>query len=389
VLSQSLSAASFLDSHKHDIVAQWVERVRHELPETRGHSAATLVDSLPRYIEEMVKSLENGNVPHGGEAAKMRDICVEHGQQRATLGGFSLDVVFSEYQMLRQLLIHNMEDGGVLDPLSRDIVLESIFHGFRGAAVAFVAMHMTREQEARNATEDVARSLRVERDLREQFIATISHDLRGPLTAARASAEMALRYGHKEELRERMLRKTLESIDRAERMIRDLLDNSSIRGGKPLNLNLTPTDMKQIVTVLLDDLTTVYGERFELHTSGPMDGVWDPDNIRRAIENLVINAVKYGSRTAPIRVAIQSDENSGRISITVWNSGDPIPPEKLQDIFQRYYGEGGNNSWGLGLTIVKGIVESHGGSVTVESRAEMGTTFTISLPRDARLFLGT
>jgi signal transduction histidine kinase len=388
VISQNLSVATFLSVHKQDIVTQWIERIRQELPESRIHSAATLIDSLPRYIEEMVKCLESGNLPLNGDGAKLRAICMEHGHQRATLGNYSLNVVFSEYQVLRQILIHTLESNGLLDSLSRDILLDSIFHGFRGAAVAFVGLHMAKEEEARSALEDVASSLRLERDLREQFIATISHDLRGPLTAARASAEMALRYGHKEELRERMLRKTVESIDRAERMIRDLLDNSLIRGGKPLKLNLTQTFMDQIVTQLLDDMTTVYGERFVMTLEGPMDGVWDPDHVRRAVENLVINAVKYGSKTAPIKINVQAEEASGRISITVHNEGDPIPAEKLEHIFEPFYNSSTNNSWGLGLPIVNGIAHAHGGNVTIDSRPG-GTAFTLTLPRDARLFLGT
>lgn len=389
VISQNLSAAAFLAGHKQEVVAQWVERIRQELPETRVHSAAVLIDSLPRYIEEMVKCLEIGILPLDGDGAKLRAICMEHGHQRATLGNYSLNVVFSEYQILRKILIHVLESNGQLDPQSRDIILDSIFHGFRGAAVAFVALHMAKEEEARSALEDVASSLRLERDLREQFIATISHDLRGPLTAARASAEMALRYGHKEELRERMLRKTVESIDRAERMIRDLLDNSLIRGGKPLKLNLTQTHMDQIITHLLEDLTTVYGERFVIKLDGPMDGVWDPDHVRRAVENLAINAVKYGSKTAPITIDVLSEEASGRISITVHNEGDPIPPEKLEHIFEPFYNSGTNNSWGLGLPIVNGIAHAHGGNVTIDSRPGAGTAFTLTLPRDARLFLGT
>jgi signal transduction histidine kinase len=118
-------------------------------------------------------------------------------------------------------------------------------------------------------------------------------------------------------------------------------------------------------------------------------GWWDREAIKRAIENMVGNAVKYGAPHTPIRLKVESQNE--RVFLSVHNQGDPIPPEQIEGIFQVFgravaAKEGNKEGWGIGLSYVRNVAESHGGSVAVDSAAGRGTTFMIDIPKDATPF---
>jgi len=111
--------------------------------------------------------------------------------------------------------------------------------------------------------------------------------------------------------------------------------------------------------------------------------------LRRAFENLGSNAVKYGSNDKPITFAV--GQQSGRVFVRVHNHGSHIPIEEQETIFQAFRRTreamaSGKHGWGLGLALVRGVAEAHGGSVAVDSLSERGTTFVIDMPVDARPF---
>lgn len=119
-------------------------------------------------------------------------------------------------------------------------------------------------------------------------------------------------------------------------------------------------------------------------------GWWSPKDLSRAIDNLLSNALKYGDPSKTITVNIT--EYKERVTISVHNEGNPIPVAEQEAIFQVYRRaqaarQGRVQGWGIGLPLVRGIAESHGGSIDLESTKEFGTAFTISIPRDARPFV--
>ena len=120
-----------------------------------------------------------------------------------------------------------------------------------------------------------------------------------------------------------------------------------------------------------------------------VDGWWGRDAIKRALENLVGNAVKYGDPDKPIRFKV--DATKGRVIMTVHNDGDPIPPEQTESVFQVFQRakavkEGNRQGWGIGLPYARSAAESHGGSIGVDSTKERGTTFLIDILIDSRPF---
>jgi signal transduction histidine kinase len=171
-------------------------------------------------------------------------------------------------------------------------------------------------------------------------------------------------------------------------MLQDLLDSVTFQAGERLRLSLEEFDIRDVVEERCAQFTATHGPRFQL-IGNTVTGWWDREAMRRAIENLVSNAVKYGAPGTPIRIKIDSGDE--RMLLTVHNEGEPIPPEHTENIFQVFRRavtarEGNKKGWGIGLPYVRSVAESHGGSVTVDSGIGRGTTFMIDIPMDSRPF---
>lgn len=245
------------------------------------------------------------------------------------------------------------------------------------------------EQRARADAEAFNRELQKERKLREEFVATLSHDLRNPISAARSSAELMRRLPDKADARERLINGIIASLDRSDRMLQDLLDANVIRAGSRIPLQIGEFDLVWFVKSVLEELTVIHGERFRLEALDSLKGCWSQDGVRRVLENLVQNAVKYGKSNSLISILIRRSESGDQVTLSVHNTGNPIPAEELPQLFGFFHRtqnvrEEGKRGWGLGLALVRGIAEAHGGSVAVTSSAEEGTTFSVILPLSAR-----
>jgi len=235
--------------------------------------------------------------------------------------------------------------------------------------------------------QDKVDALTLERGLRERFMSVLVHDLRGPLTVAKMGSTMLIRQPELLDERRELAAKIDTNIDRAERMIRDLLDTNLIHANERLPLHLAECDLAVIARVVIGELSSIYGERFMLKQEDGGRGIWDAEELRRALWNLVINAVKYGAPDKPITITVKGSLSEAQMS--VHNYGSLIAPEDQSNIFDsftRTQGAQANGKigWGLGLTLVRGCAEAHGGKVTIESSADSGTTFTIHLPPDSR-----
>ncbi len=234
-------------------------------------------------------------------------------------------------------------------------------------------------------------ALHVEKAFRERFVSLLAHDLRGPLSAARLAAdllamELASR-GDAPDMND-LASRTVRNIDRADRMIHDLLDANRIRAGEALPLRLERCDLHELVEQVVDDARTQYGDRFIINAAGPVHGMWSCNDLQRALWNLITNAVKYGAPTEPITISVVHVADIVRVS--VHNSGPPIPLDEQPHIFDAYARAStaeasGRIGWGLGLTLVRGTAEAHGGRAFLTSDLESGTTFTLELPIDAQL----
>jgi signal transduction histidine kinase len=198
---------------------------------------------------------------------------------------------------------------------------------------------------------------------------------------------MIVRAAGEEEKVRTWARRSMDALERADRMITDLLDASRVEAGEQLPLKLEPCDLRRVAVEVCEELSLRHGNRFVLESTGSTTGFWSRDALRRVLENLLSNAVKYGDPQAAITTRIVGvDEH---VLLSVHNHGTIIPAEEQQHLFQAFRRAGaaqasGMRGWGLGLTLVQGLVEAHGGMVKVESYPKEGTTFTVDLPADPR-----
>lgn len=237
-----------------------------------------------------------------------------------------------------------------------------------------------RERQAVDRLEDLDR-------LKSDFIATVSHELRTPLTAIVGSAQILTRRFETMPLDQQ--RQFISAIDnqsqRLSRLVQDLLTTESVEAGV-VRLRREPLDLEALCNECLEDIraTPVAGERkLVLDVRSEKVEAWgDSGALRQVITNLVENACKYSSDETTVTVGLE--EHPGEAVISVRDEGRGIPQEKLAQIFDRFYQTDASNTRtaggvGLGLFIVKNLVEGHGGSVRVESEEGQGTTFFVHL----------
>jgi PAS domain S-box-containing protein len=235
-----------------------------------------------------------------------------------------------------------------------------------------------------------AKTVREELETRtefEQYLAGIvSHDLRNPLGAIHMGASILLQM---EELGDRATKVALRiqsSSERAARMIGDLLDFTEARLGGGIRIERRPSDLYALTSTTVDEVEAAYPERtVDLTRTGDARGHWDSERLTQVALNLVTNALKYSPTGTLVTVHVAGKADA--VELVVHNDGPPILPERLGRLFeplQRASDEidRKTRSVGLGLYIVNAIVRAHDGDVEVRSTAEVGTTFTVRLPRD-------
>jgi PAS domain S-box-containing protein len=241
--------------------------------------------------------------------------------------------------------------------------------------------------QERDLTRAHAAWLEAETEYRKRFVATLTHDLRSPLSAAKSAAQMIARSPSDQDKVLTWAQRIADAVDRTDRMISDLLDASRLEAGGRLALKFERFDLAQMARAFCEELSTRLGDRFVVQGEGDTVGFWSLDGLRRVLDNLLSNAVKYGPPGTPITVRV--NRNEPRMLLSVHNHGTLIPVEDQNKLFQPFHrtrlAEASERSgWGLGLTLVKGIVEAHRGMVKVESYPREGTYFTVDLPVDAR-----
>jgi signal transduction histidine kinase len=239
--------------------------------------------------------------------------------------------------------------------------------------------------------------------LKADVLGTVSHELRGPLTAIKGYATTLLRNEHHlaREERRQFLQAINEASDRLEVIIERLLEVSQLETGQVI-LQLSPVDMAYLVseaiTAIEERVVNKSPGRFTFHVrlenadGTPAQSVplvlADPRRIREVLDNILDNAVQYSPEGGLINVVIRSIMLAPRnmLEICVYDEGLGIPADHLERIFNRFHRVDTRlireaNGLGLGLAICKYIVELHHGSIWAESRLEgIGSVFRLQLP---------
>ena len=224
-------------------------------------------------------------------------------------------------------------------------------------------------------------------DLKNQYLGMAAHDLRNPLTGILSYSEFLLDdLAGKLDADQRDFLATIRDQSKfMTHLIEDLLDVATIEAGK-LQLDLQPVDLVQLVQKNLARSRLVAARKnttLELETAPVHRVMLDAGKIEQVLDNLLTNAIKYSPPGSRVAISIRPAEEG--ILLAVYNPGPGIPAEEIGQLFKPFQrtsvkATGGEKSTGLGLVIVKRIVEGHGGRIWVESQPGAGTTFFVSLP---------
>jgi PAS domain S-box-containing protein len=259
-----------------------------------------------------------------------------------------------------------------------------------GAADVLVAEELARRASNAMYNAQLFQSAQEERrraqdegDLRERLLAIVGHDLRNPLSAIKAGAQVLCQTGL-DARQEKFARRIVGSAERMARMIHQLLDFARVRQGMSLPVELEPTDLHEVCRAVVEELRLGSpGRQIDLVLEGHGHGLFDEGRLSEAVSNLVGNALQHGA-DGPVSVRVW-DASPDMVALEVHNQGPPIPPHVQDTIFEAFVRGAGSQrdskSLGLGLFIVREIVRAHGGSIFLRSPDGEGTTFTVVLAR--------
>ncbi len=222
--------------------------------------------------------------------------------------------------------------------------------------------------------------------LKDHIVSTVSHELRTPLTSIIGYTELLLETsdGDLDTERAQFLQVVSRNAYRLQRMVDDLLLVAKIDAGT-LRLEQAPFDLGTLLREAVETALPVAedkGVKIVFEPMGSVPVVGDRTRLGQAIDNLLNNAIKFTPGRGTVELAGHCTDSSAKIVVT--DSGMGIPPDELARVFDRFYrssASGAVPGTGIGLSIVSYVAEAHGGSVAVQSQVGVGSTFTMTIPR--------
>ncbi len=350
-----------------EIMRRWELRALEEVPSTHGHRSLILRNSLPQLIQSLGILLSRRgrtDVQIGLDAADLMRSSKEHGRSRANIPAYVLSQVIKEYVILREVIIQVLEQvvkhrRGIMSLADRELITSVIEEAIGVAATEF--------------------SLALS-EVQDQFMLSIAHDLKSPMAAIKMGAEI-ISTDPRSEVSVPLADRMHAAVERMSEMLEELHDTSRLKSGHGLSIPLSECDLSGIVSDAVFDLRLVFGNCFDIRSGGPVVGSWNPQYLRRLVENLLNNAAKY--RQPGSRVTITLSDRGQSALLQVQNLGEPISEADQLQLFnpmRRAKPAGVGHGWGLGLPFVKGIADAFGGTIRVESNQAQGTLFTVNLP---------
>jgi signal transduction histidine kinase len=225
---------------------------------------------------------------------------------------------------------------------------------------------------------------------RDEFLSVASHELRTPITTLGLQLDGLFRMLHQhlpptlQETLSRRLEVTRRQVDRLAALVATLIDVSRITSGR-VQLSKRLADLVEVirlVTERLGDDAIRGGSSIRLERQGPVWGNFDVSRIDQVLTNLLSNAIRYG-RGRPIAIGVVSEGGTARFWVE--DRGIGIPPEHQARVFQQYERAAPSTNYaglGLGLWISRQLVEAMGGTISVRSEVDVGSVFTVEIPRD-------
>jgi signal transduction histidine kinase len=358
-MTRKATAAEVLQTFREEIERKWAKAVREQIASASGLEDPILFNYFPGLLQRIAETL--GPDPGRMDALEGNTSAMEHGGERARLTNFNITQIATEFYLLKEAIYAVVEDKTELTARDRKIIDRSIDLSLQESISTFAL---------------------AEAHIREQFIAMLAHDIRGPIAFIRMATSL-LMEGVDQGVADDLYQRIADATENAGALIDNILDASLIKSTRRIKLGTTHCHILGIAQKVIQQ----YKERTIELQGTDVAGYWCPRELSRVLQNLIDNAIKYGDSSQPIVVNVCEEHES--LQISVHNKGKPIPIIDQENIFQPFYRahqEAGDDpkGWGFGLPIVRGITEAHGGTIEVDSTAVRGTTITIKLPLDAR-----
>lgn len=359
------------------IIAQWAARAREEQPTAKRVHHDVVVNHLPGFLAKLGRALARD----GDASDAPRRAAGDHGDQRWDTG-WSIGEVVRDYQLLRVVLTEHLE-AALGRPLKTPevLALNVAIDDAIGAAVAAFAASQTTPGTAVNTTRGEAMGLLL------NVLGVVGHELRNPLAPLANSLEILRAAGADPAMVERTRQMMARQVQVLGRLVEDLMDLPRLARGK-MSLVRARLDLARLVRTCAEDRRAgleAAGLALAVEVpTGPVWAVGDETRLTQVFGNLLGNAQKFTDRGGAVSVRLTTD--GGRAAVAVRDTGIGIDPAALPRVFEAYTQADGpldrnRGGLGLGLALVKGVVELHGGSVAAASAgAGTGTTVTVELP---------
>lgn len=369
--------SAFIRENIEQIIAEWEAFARTLLPAAKTMSTLALRNHCRGILLVIANDMETGQTP-GERSVKSKQLmpaggavetaAAAHGALRQ-IAGFDLLQLVGEFRALRASVLALWRRRTAVD--NADAALEEVARFNEGIDQALA------ESIERYST-DIS-----------SFLAVVGHDLRSPLWVIQGSSEILASPGLDDSKRSEAMTRVRRSIQSMGRLISDLLEYAGTQLGHGISLRRSPCDLGPICTDAVDAIQSIYPERkFALSLSGDLQVHADAPKMEQVLLNLLNNAVQHGDSEAPVSLKVSGRQDE--VVLEVANPGPPIPiaalhtildPKVLVPTARSEPHDHPYTGLGMGLFIVREIVNGHDGTITVASAEE--TVFKVTLPRAA------
>jgi signal transduction histidine kinase len=364
-----MQLVKFVRQHPDEIEREWEAFARGMSESSKDLDVPTLRNHLREILSAIADDMQTSQ-------SGTEQTAKSHGEKRIV----ALDRVTAIHARMR------VDNGFSL----RHIIAE--YRALRASILRLYAEHTGSEADLNEITrfnetidQSVARVLEYYEELSTahsmRLIGALVHDIRNPLGTIELAAQVLVERGADAAKLSRITR----SVQQAQRLIDDLAIYIRSRFAVGLPLVRTDCDLGLICEQVLEDAHTAHPDKvFTFRQAGELRGNWDREQLVRIVANLLGNAAVHGGGR---EIQLEAQGEAAEVILKVTNQGNPIPPDKLNGIFDPLvrattsHSSSLSSGLGLGLFIVRELVRAHGGAVAVTSSAKRGTIFTVRVPR--------
>jgi len=367
------------------LIERWRQRAIAEQPNAARVHHEALLDHLASYLWELGRSLAE---PQHSENGPHRRSANDHGKQRWQVG-WSLAELIRDYQILRLVLLESLEEllGRPLKLHETQAVGLAIDESIGASVGEYVSYRDEQFQHLETSLRDQATALKEADRRKNEFLATLAHELRNPLAPLRNALEI-LRLDGNDETRIQQVHAIMDrQVQQMSRLVDDLLDVSRIAQGK-LMLRKERLDLRTIISQAMQmSAPSLEARKHRLHVAQPANPLWvevDRARLVQVLVNLLNNAAKYTPDGG--RIELSAERRDLKQVVRVRDNGIGIAAPMLARIFDLFtqldMGPGrAEGGLGVGLTLVRRLVELHGGAIEAHSDGlGRGSEFVVTVP---------